>query len=73
MNNQFFKNQTFKGFSKEISMRFAFVFLILCSFQMNAENSKLLQSQEVSVYAENSTLSQVFEQIESQTTLRFFL
>lgn len=54
-------------------MRFAFVFLILCSFQMNAENSKLLQSQEVSVYAENSTLSQVFEQIESQTTLRFFL
>lgn len=72
MNNQFFKKQACHVIRKLMPLKFVAVFFMLCAFQMSAHSSKLMQTQEVNILAKNSTLGDVFQQIENQTTFHFF-
>ncbi|MGO1729063.1 MAG: TonB-dependent receptor [Flavobacteriaceae bacterium] len=72
MNNQFFKKRAYGVIRKLMPLKFVAVFFMLCAFQMSAHASKLMQAQEVNILAKNSTLEDVFQQIEDQTSLRFF-
>lgn len=71
MNRKRIKSELLVAFKKHLKMKITLLFFLACLLNVNAGIS-LAQDQKVSVTVENGSLNEVFEQIEGQTSFRFF-